>query len=169
MKHTLETDSVILRFGERTVLQDVYLRCETGKITGLLGLNGTGKTCLMRIIMGELNPEQKFIRIDDRTLTGRRRKPEDLAYMPQFHFVPTFLTVGRVLQDYRADLDEFVSYFPEFKGKFSQLAGELSGGELRLLEFFIVIKSRAKFVILDEPFSHVMPEQMIADQYPLIL
>jgi ATPase subunit of ABC transporter with duplicated ATPase domains len=51
MKHILEADSVQLQFGERKILSDVYLKCETGKITGLLGRNGEGKSCLMRIIM----------------------------------------------------------------------------------------------------------------------
>ncbi len=157
MKHTLEVGSVILRFGDRIILQDVYLRCETGRITGLLGLNGTGKSCLMRIAMGELHAEQQFIRLDDRVLTRRRRRPADLAYMPQYHFIPGFLTIGRILRDYGIQPDDLIAYFPEFGGRLAQLADELSGGELRLLEFFIVVRSDAKFVILDEPFSHVMP------------
>ena len=50
MINTLEVDSVILDFGSRRILQDVYLKSETGKITGLLGGNGSGKSCLMKII-----------------------------------------------------------------------------------------------------------------------
>ncbi len=162
MTHTLETDSVILRLGARTVLQDVYLRCETGRITGLLGANGTGKTCLMRIIMGELRSEQSFIRVDDRVLMPRSNRRGDIAYMPQGHFVPTFLTVGRVLRDYGVAGEELVKYFPAFKGRMSSLVGELSGGERRLLEFFIVVCSDTKFALLDEPFSHVMPVNIAA-------
>ena len=157
MNHTLEIDSVILRFGERTILQDVYLRCETGRVTGLLGLNGSGKSCLMRIIIGELRAEQQFIRLDNRVLVRRCRRPSDMAYMPQYHFIPGFLTIGRILRDYSVMPNDLIAHFPEFEGHLDQLAGELSGGELRLLEFFIVVRSDAKFVILDEPFSHVMP------------
>ncbi len=162
MTHTLEIDSVILRFGARTVLQDVYLRCETGRVTGLLGSNGTGKTCLMRIAMGELRPEQSFVRVDDRVLMPGSNRRGDIAYMPQRHFVPTFLTVGRVLHDYRVSEEELVKYFPAFKGRMSSLIGELSGGEMRLLEFFIVVCYDAKFALLDEPFSHVMPVNVAA-------
>ncbi len=157
MIHTLEADSVILRFGDRTILQDVYLRCETDRVTGLLGLNGTGKSCLMRIIMGELRAEQQSVRLDDRPLLTRRRRAGDIAYMPQNHFIPGYLTVRHILRDYRIATDEFTTCFPEFDGRLHQLAGELSGGELRLLEFFIVVRSNTKFAILDEPFSHVMP------------
>ncbi len=157
MIHILETDSVILRFGDRTILQDVWLRCETGRITGLLGLNGSGKSCLMRLIAGELRAEQQFVRMDDRVLSARRRHPRDMAYMPQHHFIPRYLTIRRVLKDYGVAEEDLAAYFPEFAGQLRRLVGELSGGELRLLEFFIVVRSDTKFVILDEPFSHVMP------------
>lgn len=52
MNHILEVDSVILEFGNKRVLQDVYLKCETNHITGLLGRNGSGKSCLMNIMDG---------------------------------------------------------------------------------------------------------------------
>lgn len=42
MIHKLEADSISLEFGSRRILSDVYLKCETGKITGLLGRNGNG-------------------------------------------------------------------------------------------------------------------------------
>ncbi len=44
MKNTLEIDSVILEFDTKRILQDVYLKIETGIITGLLGRNGCGKS-----------------------------------------------------------------------------------------------------------------------------
>ena len=45
MTNILEIDSVLLEFGTHRVLQNVYLKCQTGNITGLLGRNGTGKSC----------------------------------------------------------------------------------------------------------------------------
>ncbi len=46
MEHGLEVDSVIKKFGEKTVLADVYLHCRPGEIIGLFGRNGTGKSTL---------------------------------------------------------------------------------------------------------------------------
>ncbi|HZI00856.1 MAG TPA: ATP-binding cassette domain-containing protein, partial [Flavisolibacter sp.] len=63
MKHTLEVDSIQLNFGEIKILSDIYIKCETGSITGLLGRNGQGKSCLMRVIHGSL-PAEKSIRFD---------------------------------------------------------------------------------------------------------
>ena len=50
MNHKLEIDSIQFEFNGRKILSDIYLQCETGKITGLLGKNGEGKSCLMNII-----------------------------------------------------------------------------------------------------------------------
>lgn len=157
MTHSLEIESVILRFGDRTILQDVCLRCETGRVTGLLGLNGSGKSSLMRIATGELRAEQQFVRIDDRVLLTSRRQRGDIAFMPQHHFIPWFLTAKRVLRDYGIDAEMFTSCFPELTGRMNHLSGEMSGGERRLLEFLVVVCGDAKFALLDEPFSHVMP------------
>jgi ABC-type sugar transport system ATPase subunit len=52
MTNILEVDSILLEFDLKRVLQDVYLKSETGKVTGLLGRNGSGKSCLMKILFG---------------------------------------------------------------------------------------------------------------------
>ncbi|MGS0014500.1 ATP-binding cassette domain-containing protein, partial [Escherichia coli] len=63
MTHILEADGIQLSFYERKILSGIYLQCETGKITGLLGRNGQGKSCLMKIMFGSL-PAEKSIRFD---------------------------------------------------------------------------------------------------------
>lgn len=64
MINTLEADSILLEYGLRKILSDVYIKCETKKITGLLGRNGEGKTSLMNIIYGSLKPENQFVQIN---------------------------------------------------------------------------------------------------------
>lgn len=49
-KHTLEIDSVELSFGDRRILSGVYLAVETGGVSAVLGRNGCGKSCLMKIL-----------------------------------------------------------------------------------------------------------------------
>jgi ABC-type cobalamin/Fe3+-siderophores transport system ATPase subunit len=48
----IELDSVELYFDKRRILNGIYLKAETGKITGLLGRNGCGKSCLLQILFG---------------------------------------------------------------------------------------------------------------------
>lgn len=64
MIHTLEADGIMLEFGERRILQNIYLQCKTGEVVGILGRNGQGKSCLMNIIYGKLKPLSKSVRID---------------------------------------------------------------------------------------------------------
>lgn len=155
--HKLEVDSVFLEFGERRILSDVYLKCETGKITGLLGRNGNGKTCLMNIIYGNLNPNSKSIRFDDLTVPAAYKRPDLLLYLPQFNFIPQTLSLKRVFADFELDFSEFESRFPEFKSRNSSSLKSLSGGNRRLVEVYIVLKAKSKFAMLDEPFSHLSP------------
>lgn len=155
--HRLEIDSVILSFGDRRVLQDIYLRCDTGKVTGLLGPNGSGKTCLIEIIFGQRRAEQASVRIDGSVLPGVRRRAGDMACLPQQHFIPGYLTLERVCRDYGISRDALLSRFPEFETRFGERIGSMSGGERRLLELFTVLSCRARFILLDEPFSYLMP------------
>ena len=126
--HKLEIDSVLLEFDLRKILSDVYLKCETGKITGLLGRNGNGKSCLMNIICGNLEPQSKSIRFDNKTIDIPFKKPELLMYLPQFNFTPNYISVKRIFEDFEIEL---------FKGD--------------CLNIEAFKKHRVKFTSLDEP------------------
>lgn len=157
MTNILEVDSVILEFGNKRVLQDVYLKSETGKVTGLLGRNGTGKSCLMKVLFGELVSYNSSVRINGNSLLHSHRSPMDLRYLPQKKFVPGYLKVKRTLSDFKLDFSEFVGHFPEFKKYQNTRLKNLSGGERRIIEIYIILVSQTKFCMLDEPFSQVMP------------
>jgi len=157
MKNILEIDSVILEFGSKRVLQDVYLKSETGKITGLLGRNGTGKSCLMKILFGELNPDNKSVRINGKSLISTYRSPHDIRYLPQGRFIPTALTVKRIFKDFELDFSDLINHFPELARFYTSTLRNLSGGERRIIEIYVILASAAKFCLLDEPFSHIMP------------
>lgn len=160
MINTLEIDSLILEFGQKRILQDVYLKIETGKVVGLLGRNGSGKSCLMNIIFGQLIPNEKSIRLNGKYHLKKYFSKDILSYLPQFSFVPKLLTVNRVFKDYEIDTDRFYHYFPEFK-KYSKSKIEyLSGGEQRIIEIYIILVFKSKFCMLDEPFSQVMPKHI---------
>ncbi len=157
MIHTLEVDSIILEFGRTKVLQDVYIKNETGIATGILGRNGTGKTCLMKIIFGELETNNKSIRLDGEAMYEGNRKPDFLRYLPQFSFIPQNLKVKRIFKDYGVNFSQFISHFPNFEKYYNFKVKNLSAGERRILEIFSILTSKTKFCMLDEPFSQVMP------------
>jgi lipopolysaccharide export system ATP-binding protein len=142
MGHVLEFDSIRLSFNGRVVLSDIDMKCETGKITGLLGRNGQGKSCLFNII------------------AQAHKRPDLLLFLPQFDFVPAGLTVSRVLKDFQLDFHELEKRFPEFSSKHNFKLKELSGGQSRFLQTYLILKAKSQFAILDEPFTHLMPLQI---------
>ena len=157
MTNILEVDSVLLEFDLKRVLQNVYLKSETGKVTGLLGRNGTGKSCLMKILFGELIPRDKSIRINSKALVTSNRSPKDLRYLPQERFVPNSLTIKRIFNDFKLDFADLICNFPELEKFYKSKLINLSGGERRIIEIYTILVSETKFCMLDEPFSHVMP------------
>lgn len=157
MTNILEVDSVILEFASKRVLQDVYLKSETGKITGLLGRNGSGKSCLMKIIFGELILKDKSIRINGKSLLTTSRSPYDLRYLPQTYLIPKSFTVKRVFHDFKLSFHDFLDDFPEFEKYYKTKCKYLSGGERRIIEIYLILVSESKFCMLDEPFSQLMP------------
>ncbi|WP_462377260.1 ATP-binding cassette domain-containing protein [Rikenella microfusus] len=154
-KHTLEIDSVELAFGERKILAGVYLLAETGGVTAILGRNGCGKSCLMKILSGSLKAGFCSMRIDGKW--HRQFTEKEVRYLPQHTFIPGWLRLERVLDDFGLQREELERWFPVFEPLRGSRIRELSGGEQRILECFIVLRSPTQFVLLDEPFSQIAP------------
>lgn len=157
MKHILEADGIYLVFNNRIILSDIYLKCTTGEITGLLGRNGTGKSSLMKIIYGTLNPENKSVRIDGTHSPKALEQPDKITFLPQFHFFPKHLKIKKLFQNFDCNWQDFKELFPEFKPDENKRTEKLSGGEKRLLETYLIIQSNSLFSLLDEPFTYLMP------------
>jgi ABC-type lipopolysaccharide export system ATPase subunit len=157
MIHKLEADGIQLAFDTRDILTAIYLKCETGSVTGILGRNGEGKTCLMNIIYGSMEAQSKSIRFDNDSIPEAFKRADLLTYLPQFNFIPKRLSLQRIFSDFELSYPEFREHFPGFKVDKNERIGILSGGERRLVEVYALIKSRSRFTMLDEPFSHIMP------------
>ncbi len=160
MQYKLEVDSIVLEFGRKRILSDIYFQCETGKITGLLGGNGQGKTCLMNIVYGNLNPISKSIRFNNVPVLKAFNRPDLLTYLPQFNFIPSHLNLKRIFSDFGLDFFEFEKVFPEFSPLYKSSIKTLSSGQRRLIEVYLIIKSKSQFSMLDEPFTYLMPIQI---------
>lgn len=154
-KHILEIDSAELAFGERRILSGVYLLVETGGVTAVLGRNGCGKSCLMKILSGSLKAGFCSMRIDGKW--HRRFTEKEIRYLPQHPFIPGWLRLERALGDFGLQREDLERWFPEFIPLRETRIGELSGGEQRILECFIILRSPARFILLDEPFSQITP------------
>jgi ABC-type lipopolysaccharide export system ATPase subunit len=158
MPHLLEIDSVQKSFGQNRVLTDVYLRCETGDIIGLLGRNGSGKSTFLKILFGVIPAEQKFIRIDGRKYDHPYKTAGELCYLPQNPFLPRDMTLGTAVKLY-LPTDQAVLFFndPVLHLLQSGKISHLSGGEVRYAEIKLLLNSNVKFILLDEPFNGIAP------------
>lgn len=152
-----EIDNVELYFAEKQILNGVYLKAETGKITGILGANGSGKSSLLNIFFGSLEPRHKLIRIDKKPYLKPLFKYGMVTYLPQQNFIPPKMKLETCFQLFKVALKEFLQDFPEFKTYRRARIRELSGGQQRVIEIYICLNSRAKLILLDEPFSHLSP------------
>ena len=156
--HILEIDSVQKYFNQKIVLSDVYLKCKTGEIIGLLGRNGSGKSTLLKIVFGILSADNKFIRVDGKVLFKNSDLLNEISYLPQENFIPSSFSVKKAIKlsidkSETADLykDEFLNSLKNKK------IHQLSGGELRYLEIKLILSNPSKFVLLDEPYNGLSP------------
>jgi len=157
MNNILEIDSVILSFGEKRVLSDIYLKCSTGEVVGILGRNGSGKTTLLRIIFGELETNNKSIRINSQVISEPYKTVGLIKFLPQFNFLLSATTVKQLFNSFEIDFDDFIILFPGFEKYYKRRLTEMSGGERRIVEIYTILTSASMFCLLDEPFTHIMP------------
>lgn len=153
----LLVDSVHLEFGKFAVLQSAFITSETGKVTGVLGRNGSGKSCLFKCIMGGIKPQNLFIRFNDEPDTDYGHIGNRVKYLPQSLFMPPKMTLDEAFMLYGVDYDGLVRFDPKFHPFQRKQFRDLSGGEARIVEMYLIIKSSADFCILDEPFSNIAP------------
>lgn len=144
----LKIDSVQLAFNGRKILQDVYLQCAQGEVLGLLGRNGSGKSSLLKIIFGTLNPSYKYVSIDD-VFIKKGYHQNHIAYLPQHNYLPRGIRISQlanILIDPR-NWEEFSS-LTIYKDHQHKKTEQLSGGELRQLEMLMALYNRADLFCL---------------------
>ncbi len=158
--NTLLVDSVHLAFGQRTILQSAYLTARTGHVTGVLGRNGTGKSCLFKCMMGGIKAQNMFVRFNDEPDTDYAHIGKRVKYLPQNLFIPNTVTLDEAFGLYGVDYDGLVRFDTKFHTYQRKTFGELSGGEARIVEMYLILMSDAEFCILDEPFSNIAPNMV---------
>jgi ABC-type multidrug transport system ATPase subunit len=157
-KHLLEIDSIQKNFGHQSIVSDVYLKCETGDIIGILGRNGCGKSTLLKIIFGIVPADFKFVRIDGKVQLKAEALFRDISYLHQDSCIPKSLSVKKAVQ-LSIPKEELLDFYGDemIHNIRDKKIGHLSGGELRYLEIKLVLRNPSKFVLLDEPYNGLSP------------
>ena len=147
----LAADNVSKGFGGRTLFSGVDLLVEGGERIALIGDNGTGKSTLVKLIMGEEQPDTGYLALGPAVRT---------AYLPQMvsFSVDSRSMLDTMLYDCRCqpqDARDRLAAFG-FRGEsvFSPV-GTLSGGEKSRLKLCMLMGGDINFLILDEPTNHL--------------
>lgn len=153
----LELDNVELYFKSKIILSGIYLQAESGKITCITGLNGSGKSSLLRIIFGDLIPKYHLLRIDGKPHLKPLYTSGLVKYLPQDHFIPKSLKIREAFQFYKVSSARFFDKFQDFKPSAKTRFHRLSSGERRLIEIYLILKSNNNILLLDQPFQNLSP------------
>jgi ABC-type multidrug transport system ATPase subunit len=155
---SLYVDSVLKSYGSLTVLTDIFIECRPGEIVGLIGRNGSGKSTLMKIIFGSIPAQQKFVRINGVHIDSMKQAIRWIRYLPQDHYLPKNIKIHKVIEFYRQVIDiEKFKKNPLVINMMLSSPGQLSAGEKRIVEILLILHSKTKYIILDEPFNGVAP------------
>lgn len=149
----LEAEKISIGYGDTTILSRVSIRVGAGTRVGLLGRNGAGKSTLVKMIAGELEPQQGHLIRDKRAKIGyfAQHQLETLRpdQSPLWHMMQVAPNARE--QELRTYLGGF-----DFSDKtVFQETGTMSGGEKSRLVLAMIIWDKPNLLLLDEPTNHL--------------
>ncbi len=162
-------------YGDSHVLHRVSFRLGEGRLLGLLGRNGAGKSTCMSVAVGWLQPRRGTVAIGSVQVNGR--SPEAIAahgvaLVPQGRRIFRSLTVRENLavatrkpRDRNVEpwsFDRVYATFPRLSERREQYAGYLSGGEQQMLAIGRALMSNPRVLLMDEPSEGLAP-QIVAE------
>lgn len=167
MTYAVDVCGLDKRFGDKHVVQDLSIQVETGKITGFLGPNGSGKTTTLRMLCGLLTPdggEGTVLGLDFRKEAERVKRQtgymtqkfslyEDLSIEENLAFVARVYSLDRRRERVREALERL-----GLENRRRQLAGSLSGGWKQRLALAACVMHEPRLLLLDEPTAGVDPK-----------
>jgi branched-chain amino acid transport system ATP-binding protein len=173
---SLRVDDLAAGYAGSSVIRQVSFELERGRIMGLLGRNGVGKSTLIMTLMGLVPATAGSVELDGVSLAGRR--PDQIAragvaLVPQGRRIWPPLTVAEhlALAGRRAGplwtVERVLDILPRLRERWRHPAGRLSGGEQQMLAIARALLTNPALVLLDEPSEGLAPS--VVDQVASVL
>ena len=150
------------------ILHDISLDVPDGKVTAVLGRNGTGKTTLLKTLMGLTDRMDGEIRLDHADIGKQptfRRARAGIAYVPQGREIFSELSIAENIEAaarahgtlHSPVMDETLALFPVLREMWRRPGGALSGGQQQQLAIARALVTKPSLLILDEPTEGIQP------------
>ena len=167
---SLSIRDLYVNYGKLEVLKGVSLEVEEGKITLLLGANGSGKSTMLKTISGLISPISGSIWFEDKRidkLPTVERLRAGLAHMPEGKRLFTEMSVkenlliGAYSRRDKKEIDKGIeamyNLFPILRERQKERSDKMSGGEQQMLAFARALMIKPKLLMMDEPAQGLSP------------
>ena len=156
----LECIHINKNFGDKQILKDINLKIPRGKIIGLLGKNGTGKSTLIKLINDLLTPTSGEILVNGKPVGVESKKI--ISYLPERTYLDKSMTVDKVIKYFE---DFYDNFDPDKARKLLKdldldttlKLSKMSKGMQEKVQLVLVMSRKADLYILDEPLGGVDP------------
>ncbi|MEG0481208.1 MAG: ABC transporter ATP-binding protein [Clostridium sp.] len=160
MDNIIEFKGVSKKYGAKAALNNIDINIPKGKIVGLLGPNGSGKTTMIKLINGLLTPSDGEILIDGKSPSIETK--QIVSYLPERTYLNEWMRVRDILKFFKDfysdfDMDRALSMLKDLDIDESQKLKAMSKGTKEKVQLILVMARNAKLYILDEPIGGVDP------------
>ena len=156
----LEINNLNKSFDNKEILKDINISIESGRIVGLLGKNGVGKTTLIKLVNDLLTPTSGEILIKGQKIGVETKKI--ISYLPERTYLNKQMKVSEVIDYFQDFYDNFDSekakkLLKDLDLDINQTLSKMSKGMQEKVQLVLVMSRKADLYILDEPLGGVDP------------
>jgi branched-chain amino acid transport system ATP-binding protein len=154
-------------YGESHILHGVDFDVRRGEVVTLLGRNGAGKTTTLKSIMGIVGKRKGSARFEGKETVGLASDriarmgvaicPEERGIFASLSVRENLMLPPRIAPTGGLELERIFTLFPNLKERLNSSGGKLSGGEQQMLAIARILRTGARFLMLDEPTEGLAP------------
>jgi branched-chain amino acid transport system ATP-binding protein len=153
-------------YGESHILHGIDFNVNAGEVVTLLGRNGAGKTTTLKSVMGVIGKRTGSIRFDHQEIirtSSDRIARMGIAFCPEERGIFSSLDVREnlmlppIVRSGGLSLDQIFELFPNLSERLNSQGTKLSGGEQQMLAIARILRTGARFLMLDEPTEGLAP------------